>query len=187
MKTSFMKVMTIMLVMYLSLSGTAAMAQTSTTGTIEGVVTDAGGAVVPGVTVTVTSPNLIRAQSATTDSEGRYRIQNLPPGRYLVSIEATKGFGKFERADVEVNLSKSSTVEIQLRPQGASESVNITATAGDTIDATSNTTGTNVSSQQFSNFPTQRTVQSLYTIAPTVSRSGLRDSSGRDRDPSVGG
>jgi Outer membrane receptor proteins, mostly Fe transport len=35
--------------------------------------------------------------------------------------------------------------------------------------------------------PTQRTVQSLYTIAPTVARSGLRDASGRDRDPSVGG
>ena len=149
--------------------------------------TDANGAVLPGVTVTVTSPNLMRAQTAVTDSEGRYRIPNLPPGKYAISIDSAKGFAKFDRSDVEVNLSKTSSVEIQLRPQGASEQVTVTATAGDTIDATSNTTGTNVSSQQFSNFPTQRTVQSLYTIAPTVSRSGLRDQSGRDRDPSVAG
>src|SRR5258706_2941245 len=171
----------------LLLSGTGALAQTSTTGTIEGVVTDANGAVVPGVTVTVTSPNLMRAQTGATDSEGRYRIPNLPPGKYSVSVESAKGFAKFDRPDVEVNLSKTSTLEIQLRPQGSSEQVTITATAGDNIDATSNTTGTNVSSAQFSNFPTQRTVQSLYTIAPTVSRSGLRDQSGRDRDPSVAG
>src|SRR5262249_9355736 len=44
-----------------------------------------------------------------------------------------------------------------------------------------------VSTEQFSNFPTQRTVQGLYTIAPTVTRSGLRDATGRDRDPSVAG
>jgi outer membrane receptor protein involved in Fe transport len=58
---------------------------------------------------------------------------------------------------------------------------------GATVDVTKNTTGTNVSTEQFSNFPTQRTVQSLYSIAPTVTRSGLRDSSGRERDPSVAG
>jgi outer membrane receptor protein involved in Fe transport len=187
MKTSLVKVITIIMALCLSLPSAAVMAQTSTTGTIEGVVTDAGGAVVPGVTVSVTSPNLIRSQSATTDNDGRYRIQNLPPGMYQVAVEAVKGFGRFERSDVEVNLSKTSTLEIQLRPQGAAESVTVTATSGDTIDATSNTTGTNVSSQQFSNFPTQRTVQSLYSIAPTVARSGLRDQSGRDRDPSVAG
>src|SRR5207302_2785551 len=50
-----------------------------------------------------------------------------------------------------------------------------------------NTSGSNVSSDQFSNFPPARTVQGLYTIAPAVARSGLRDASGRDRDPSVGG
>ena len=81
----------------------------------------------------------------------------------------------------------TSTIAVQLRPQGATETVTVTAGAGAGIDVTQNTTGTNVSTEQFSNFPTQRTVQSLYSIAPTVSRSGLRDASGRDRDPSVAG
>ena len=163
------------------------LAQTSTTGTIEGIVADANGAVVPGVIVTVTSPNLIRSQSATTDSEGRYRILNLPPGKYTVRTSATDGFAKFERAEVDVNLSKTSTVPIQLEPAGATASVTIRGTSSARIDTNSNTSGTNVSTDQFSSFVTRRTVQSLYTIAPSVARSGLRDVSGRDRDPSVAG
>src|SRR6185369_16296442 len=165
----------------------SAFAQTSTTGSIEGTVTDQTGASVPGIAVKVTSPNLISAQTATTDESGRYKILNLPPGKYTVTVEAEKGFGKFERADVEVNLSRSSNVEVQLSPAGTSASVTITDTAGAAVDVSGTTTGSNVSYDQFSNFPTQRTVQGLYTIAPTVTRSGLRDATGRDRDPSVAG
>lgn len=163
-----------------------AFAQTSTTGVIEGTVVDVNGAAVPNVTVTVTSPNLISAQSAQTDGEGKYRILNLPPGRYTVSVPATGGFGEF-KSDVDVNLSTTSSVEVRLQPAGASGTVTVTDTTGSGIDVNTNTQGTNVTSEQFSNFPTQRTVQSLYNIAPTASRSGLRDSAGRDRDPSVGG
>jgi hypothetical protein len=174
------------LALCLALLATSVGAQTATTGTIEGTVTDPNGAVVPGATVRVTSPNLMRAQTATSDTQGRYRIANLPPGKYTVSVEATGGFGKFEQSDVSVNLSTTTTVEAKLLPQGAAASVEVVAGAA-TVDVSSNTSGTNVSTEQFSNFPTQRTVQSLYTIAPTVARSGLRDASGRDRDPSVGG
>ncbi|MEJ7711560.1 MAG: TonB-dependent receptor [Pyrinomonadaceae bacterium] len=162
------------------------MGQTSTTGSIEGEVTDVNGAVVPGVTVTVTSPNLIRPQTATANEEGQFRIPNLPPGRYAVTVEGSN-FSKFERTDVEVNLSRTSSVNVQLQPTGVAASVEVTATGVATIDTTSNTTGTNVSTDQFSNFPTQRTVQSLYTIAPSATQSGLRDPAGRPRDPSVGG
>jgi hypothetical protein len=175
------------LLMSFALFAGSVFAQSSTTGSIEGTVTDQTGAAVPGIAVRVTSPNLISAQTATTDDSGRYRIANLPPGRYTVVVEAEKGFGKFERTDVEVNLSRTSTVEVSLQPAGASASVTITDTAGAAVDVSGTTTGSNVSSEQFSNFPTQRTVQGLYTIAPTVTRSGLRDATGRDRDPSVAG
>ena len=59
---------------------------------------------------------------------------NLPPGKYAVTIEAEKGFAKFERADVEVNLSRTSALEIQLQPAGAQASVTITDTAGAAVD-----------------------------------------------------
>ena len=175
------------LLMSFALFAGSVFAQSSTTGSIEGSVTDTTGAAVPGIAVKVTSPNLISAQTATTDDSGRFRILNLPPGRYAVSVEAEKGFAKFEKNDVEVNLSRNSSVEIQLQPAGAQASVTITDTAGAAVDVSGTTTGSNVSSDQFSNFPTQRTVQGLYTIAPTVTRSGLRDATGRDRDPSVAG
>src|SRR3954463_1587823 len=90
-------------------------AQTSTTGTIEGSVVDVNGGAVPGVTVTVTSPNLIRPQSATSNEEGYYRILNLPPGRYVVTVASVKGFSTFEQKDVDVNLSKTSNVTVTLQ------------------------------------------------------------------------
>ena len=179
---------TVMLTLAISLfAAMSAAAQTSTTGSIEGTVVDVNGAAVPGVTVTATSPNLIRPQTATSNDEGVYRMGNLPPGRYSVTIEASQGFARFEQTNVEVSLGRTSTVAVSLRPAGATETVEVTASSGAAIDVTTNTTGTNVSTEQFSNFTTQRTVQSLYTIAPTVTRSGLRDASGRDRDPSVAG
>jgi outer membrane receptor protein involved in Fe transport len=169
----------------LALFAVGVSAQTLTTGSLEGAVTDANGAAVPGVTITATrqggSP-----RTATSNNEGRYTFPQLEPGKYKVTVEATKGFGKFEDS-IDVSLGKTSDLTIQLGLAGTTATVNVTAGAGAALDTTANTTGTNVSTEQFSNFPTQRTVQSLYTIAPTVARSGLRDSSGRDRDPSVGG
>src|ERR1041384_377128 len=132
-------------------------AQTSTTGSIEGSVTDSTGAAVPGIAERVTSPNLISAQTATTDEGGRYKILNLPPGKYAVTVEAEKGFAKFERSDVEVNLSRASAVEISLQPAGAQASVTITDTAGAAVDVNGRPSGSKVSSAQFSKLPNQLT------------------------------
>jgi outer membrane receptor protein involved in Fe transport len=175
------------LLLCLTLLTTMGNAQTATTGSIEGTVADAAGAVVPGATVKATSPNLIQARTAISDSQGRYRFANLPPGKYALTVEAVSGFAKFEQANVDVFLSKTTAFEIKLQAQGASATVEVVASTAPAIDLSQNTTGTNVTSEQFKNLPTQRTVQSLYTIAPTVTRSGLRDPSGRDTDPSVGG
>src|SRR6476469_9972181 len=185
MKNSMRFIVLSLFVLCFSLS---AFAQSSTTGSIEGTVIDQNGAAVPGAMVNVSGSNLISAQSATTDDSGHFRFLSLPPGRYMVTVEAAgKGFSKFEQKDVAVNLSKTSSLDISLAPGQVGATVNVTDTGGAAVDTTQNTTGTNVSSDQFSNFPTQRTVQSLYSIAPTVARSGLRDASGRDRDPSVAG
>jgi outer membrane receptor protein involved in Fe transport len=178
------KIFMFVVAMALTLFAVSAMAQTSTTGSIEGTVLDPNGAAVKGATVTVTSPNLISPQSATTDDNGRFQILNLPPGPYKVSIEAS-GFGKMDKENVAVNLGRTSTADAQL--QLATATASVTVTGGAAVDTTQNTTGSNVSTEQFSNFPTQRTVQGLFTIAPTVTRSGLRDATGRDRDPSVAG
>ncbi|MFN2576119.1 MAG: TonB-dependent receptor domain-containing protein [Pyrinomonadaceae bacterium] len=168
----------------LALFATSAFAQSTTTGSIEGLITDPNGAAVKGATVTATSPNLITAQTATTGDDGRYNIPALPPGNYKITVTAG-GFAKFESAELAVNLGRTSTADATLQLGTSTNVVNVTS--GAAVDAAQNTTGSNVSTDQFSNFPTQRTVQSLYNLAPTVTRSGLRDAAGRDRDPSVAG
>src|SRR5947207_4231620 len=69
----------------------------------------------------------------------------------------------------------------------ATEQVEVTAANTGAIDVDTTTNGSNVGADQFLNFPTTRSVQGLYNIAPAVTRSGLRDASGRPIDPSVGG
>jgi outer membrane receptor protein involved in Fe transport len=164
---------------------TASMAQSSTTGTVEGTISDPNGAVVPNATVTLSGPNLIRPLTTTSDSNGSYRFSQVPPGRYTLETAAASGFAAFKQDNVEVNLTKSTSVNISVRAAGSNVSVDVVATPE--IDQTTNVQGSNVSTEFFSNIPTSRTVQGLYTIAPTVARSGLRDASGRDRDPSVAG
>ena len=164
---------------------TAAMAQSSTTGEVVGIVADANGAVVPNASITLSGPNLIRAVTTTSAADGSYRFSSVPPGRYALETSATSGFAAYKQENVEVNLSRTTTTNITLAAAGATGVVDVVATPE--IDQSNNTTGSNISTEFFSNIPTSRTVQGLYTIAPTVARSGLRDASGRDRDPSVAG
>ena len=164
---------------------TATMAQTSTTGTVEGTVSDANGAVVPNASISLSGPNLIRAQTTTSGADGTYRFSSVPPGRYTVDVAATAGFAAYKQENIEVNLARGTTVNVSLGAAGSQNVVDVVASAE--IDQSTNVTGSNISTEFFSNIPTSRTVQGLYTIAPTVARSGLRDASGRDRDPSVAG
>ena len=160
-------------------------AQTSTTGFIVGTVKDPSGAVVSGATVVATSPNLIRSQSAKTEGDGSFGILNLPPGKYTVTVEH-QGFSKYTQNNIDVNLGRSTAVDVRLELGQASTEITVNANAV-AVDVATTTAGSAVSSDQFSYFPTARSVQGLYNIAPTVTRSGLRDASGKDRDPSVGG
>src|SRR5262245_38458746 len=68
------------------LAAAAASAQTIPLSTLSGKVT-AGGAAIPGVTVTIRSPNLQGARTVTTSGAGDYIVANLPPGDYTVSFE----------------------------------------------------------------------------------------------------
>src|SRR5512139_4043772 len=97
MKRWFVGLLTAALVAALSVP--AAFAQgggASSTGTIQGRVTDAQGAVLPGVTVTATSPAMIGQQTAVTSETGNYRFPAVPPGTYTVAYELT-GFNTLKR------------------------------------------------------------------------------------------
>lgn len=88
-------------------------AQTQT-GTITGVVTDAQNAVLPGVTVTLSSPALITPQTAVTNERGVYSFIALPPGRYAVHFEL-QGFSTVNRSDIPVNIAVVTSINQTLR------------------------------------------------------------------------
>lgn len=94
-------------------------------GGIAGVVSDATGGVLPGVTVEATSPALIeKVRIATTDGEGRY-IVALRPGTYTVSFKLP-GFASAERKDVTLTSGFTATINAELRPGDLQETVTAT-------------------------------------------------------------
>ena len=86
----------------------------SSTGTIQGRVTDSQGAVLPGVTVTATSPALIQPQTTVASETGNYRFPAVPPGTYTLTYELS-GFNPTKRDGVEIRLGFTST---DLTPAG---------------------------------------------------------------------
>src|SRR3954466_505134 len=82
---------------------------------VAGVVKDASGAVLPGVTVEVASPVLIeKTRSAVTDGTGQYRIINLLGGTYTVTFTLA-GFSTIRREGIELSGSFTATVNADLK------------------------------------------------------------------------
>src|SRR5437016_2449509 len=85
-----------------SLSVAIASAQ-DTTGTILGTITDASGAVLPGVTITVKNVDTSQARTLVSDAAGRYRVPLLQPGRYEVTAQLS-GFQTMVRSGITVTV-----------------------------------------------------------------------------------
>src|SRR5262245_540592 len=74
----------------------------SETGSITGAIADASGAVIPGVTVTLTSPALIGGPRTTVTTDlGNYRFMALPPGTYNLKFELS-GFQTINREGIRM-------------------------------------------------------------------------------------
>src|SRR5690349_8415117 len=95
----------------------AASALAQTTGRLVGTIVDAQGAVLPGVTVTVTSPNLQGANTQITDASGQFRFPSLPPGVYTVKAELT-GFRPVDQPDVRIGIDQTVTLPLKMQVAG---------------------------------------------------------------------
>jgi hypothetical protein len=97
----------------------------ATTGTIEGIVTDASGAIVPGVSILLLNAATGFKRELTTDEFGRYRGVALPLGTY--TIDATlAGFGKSQRQDVQLAVGQALRIDFTLAPAGVTQEVRVT-------------------------------------------------------------
>src|ERR1022692_1519029 len=103
---------------------TIPVALAQTTGSISGSVKDAQGGGLPGVTVTVTSPNMPGGRSSTTQTDGGFRFDGLLPGTYHLKAELS-GMGAYEQ-EVVVSIQKQTEVRATLRATATAE-VTVTA------------------------------------------------------------
>src|SRR5262245_36599162 len=99
-------------------------AQISSEGTVRGVIRDAEGGVLPGVTVTAVSPTAPGTHISVSESDGQYRLLNLPSGVFDVVAELA-GFMKYTRQGVEVRAGLNLTLDIVLALGSVAESITV--------------------------------------------------------------
>ena len=95
-------------------------AQSTSTGALTGTVTDASGAVVPNVTVTVTSADTGQVRTTTTSANGSYNVGLLPPGSYRVRFDAP-GFKEAEVPSATIVVTETETLNQSLQVGAQSE------------------------------------------------------------------
>ena len=111
-------------------------AMASAQASIQGVVRDSSGAVLPGVTVEAASPVLIeKTRSVVSDGTGQYRIVDLRPGSYTLTF-MLPGFNAVKREGVELTGAFAATVNAELRVGGVEETLTVTG-ASPTVDVQS--------------------------------------------------
>src|SRR5689334_10916634 len=156
--------MTVLLMLFLP---AAAAAQAAITG----VVKDASGAVLPGVTVEAASPVLIeKVRSVVSDATGQYRIVDLRPGTYSVLFSLT-GFSTVKREGIELTGTFVATVNGDLKVGTLQETITVT---GETpiVDVQSAKVQTTINRDVIAAIPTSRNATGIMAIIPGMATNG---------------
>src|SRR5208282_3998044 len=103
-----------------------AWAQSTSTGSVAGSVTDPTGAVVSGATVTLTDIGTNTARTATTNASGRYIYVDVNPGIYSIAVSKA-GFSTTKTENQEVKVGASLTLNLSLQVGGANVVVEVTS------------------------------------------------------------
>ena len=145
----------------------APIAFAQTTGSITGTVTDASGAVLPGVTITLSGDRLIGgAQTQVSDTNGVYRFDRLAPGAYGVKMEL-QGFRSVARPDVRISAAFVATINGKMVVGSLSETITVTGESP-TVDVRSNVQQTGMNQEILEGIPTGRDPWSLAKLIPGV-------------------
>ncbi len=138
----------------------------SSTGTIQGRAADSSGAVLPGVTVTATSPSMIGAQTQVTNENGSYRFPAVPPGVYSLSFELS-GFSTVKRDGIQISLGFTANVNADLALATLQETVTVSG-ASPVIDTTATRVQQNFKLEQLDSIPNGRDMWALLAATPGV-------------------
>jgi len=163
------------LLMILLLCAPAAFGQAqSNAADIQGTVKDSSNAVVPNATVTVRNPDKNFTRNVTTNDEGYYRIINVPPGDYELTVEAAN-FKKAVLPKITVTIGQAADFDVQLEPGAISESVTVSDATSDPVESSKTAVATTINQQAINNYPiNERNYLSFALITSTVGRDNGR-------------
>jgi hypothetical protein len=146
------------------ITGSVAFAQQSA-GSIAGVVRDASGAVLPGVTVEASSPALIeKVRTTTTDKDGAYRIVDLRPGTYAINFTLT-GFGTIRQENIEITEGFTAPINVEMHVGAVTQSVTVQA-ASPLIDVQSTVQNNVISRTALTGVPTSELYGAVGQLIP---------------------
>src|SRR5271169_3134205 len=146
-------------------------AQSTSTGTVAGSVTDPTGAVVAGATVTLTDIATNTPRATTTNASGRYIYVDVNPGIYSVAV-GKSGFATSRTENQEVKVGASLTLNLSLQVGGANVVVEVT-TAGTELQTMNATVGNTITSLTLDNLPSLgRDVSTFVELQPGVGPDG---------------
>ncbi len=138
----------------------------ATTGAIDGTVTDTTGAVLRGVTITVSGDALMGKRSAVTNREGFYRVPALPPGEYTL-VFTVEGFRTVNREGIYVGLGLTATVNVEMDIGTLNETVTVERTSP-VVDRQSTAIGANFDARQLASLPGSRSMFAILAATPAV-------------------
>ena len=152
-------------------------------GRLTGVVTDNQGAVLPGVTVTATSPALLGANTAVTEGDGRFLFPSLPSGRYTLQFDLS-GFQTIRRENIVLALGQTLSVDMQLQLASLQETVTVSAESP-VVDVTTTRVGSDFSGEKLVGIPSATDLWATLAQAPGVRMLGF-DTGGSHKSQQTG-
>ncbi|HEY7792053.1 MAG TPA: carboxypeptidase-like regulatory domain-containing protein, partial [Vicinamibacterales bacterium] len=153
------------------LVGGSAWAQNLGISRLTGTVKDAQGAVLPGVTVTATSPALIGNQVAVTEANGSYQFPALPPGTYTLKYELA-GFQTMTRENIVLAIAQTLNIDTQLQLASLKENVTVTAESP-VVDTQSTAVGNTFSQTKLTGVPSSTDLWAALAQSPGVRMQGF--------------
>lgn len=138
-------------ILLLSLGVTSFFFAQEQTGSIRGVVTDQEGNVLPGVTITISSPAMMGTQTFVTTSTGAYRFPALPPGTYKLTAELP-GHKTVTRENIVIRVGMTVTIDLVLEVAKLEEEVTVTAPSP-TVDVQSTKISVTMDKELLRNLP----------------------------------
>lgn len=152
-------------------AGVSALAQTSGAGAINGTVSDAAQAAIPGASVTVTNTDTGVARAYTTNSTGLYTAPFLLPGHYKVSA-AAPNFGKVEASNITLLVGQTLTIDLSLKVSSETTTVEVEAT-GAILDLQKTEVSQHVDQHLIQNMPVgARNWSTFVLLTPNVVQDG---------------